>query len=144
MTHPQYVGMVLPDDERVAGNGDSSPRCCGWQADLDRRSHEPVGIFEYDAYFELAGTVIAHRDDRSDTAGALLAVIPDAHGLAEADVRGEPERSRRAGFDVGGVYEADGRGSQLHILALLNETLCHNAGKRCADVRLVDLIRRLA
>src|SRR5581483_5596072 len=97
-----------------------------------------------DTYFELARTVIANRDDRSDSAGSLPAMIPNAHYLAKADIRGESECSRRACLSVGCVDEADGRGSHLHILALLNETLCHNAGKRSADLRLVDLIRRLA
>src|SRR5882757_3161325 len=144
MTHAQHVGMTLSYDQRVAWDGERSALSCGWQADLDRGSDEPVRICKNNAHFELAGTIIAHRDDRSDAAGALQTVIPDAHNLTESDVRSEPQCSRCASFDVGGVYEANRGGSQLHVLAFLNETLCHDAGKRCTDLRLVDLVRRLA
>src|SRR3977135_598747 len=44
---------------------------------------------------------------------------------------------------VGGVAEPHGGGTDLHVLASLDEALGHDAGERCPNHRLTDLVLRL-
>src|SRR6202521_5441095 len=139
----QHIRMILPNHQRVARHCDGGALGDRGQTHFDRSAHERLGIHKRDAHLELARAIIADRNDRSHRPGLLDPVLAHRDCLSGVDIGGQVKRRGRARLGIGSVDEPHRRGTDLHVLASLDEALGHDAGKRRPNHRLTDLVLRL-